>query len=133
MSYTPTEWQSGDIVTSTKLNKLENGLAAAASGGGVMVVNTALNEAETAYVMDKTAGEIMSAAQTGLVVVGWLADGTGLTWIIPEVYDWGDGEIPRYTVKVTASGGQGSFDANTADDYPTFTPGDNGGGGGEGY
>lgn len=32
MSYTPTVWKSGDIVTSLKLNKLENGLATAAAG-----------------------------------------------------------------------------------------------------
>ena len=31
MGYTPTEWKSGDTVTSTKLNKIENGLAAIAS------------------------------------------------------------------------------------------------------
>lgn len=32
MAYTPTEWQSGDIVTSAKLNKIEQGIADA--GGG---------------------------------------------------------------------------------------------------
>ena len=29
MSYTPTEWKTGDVVTSAKLNKLEQGVAAA--------------------------------------------------------------------------------------------------------
>lgn len=32
MSYTPTVWKSGDVVSSLKLNKLENGVAAAAAG-----------------------------------------------------------------------------------------------------
>ena len=32
MSYTPTEWKSGDVVTSAKLNKLENAMAASFSG-----------------------------------------------------------------------------------------------------
>ena len=36
MSYEPTNWQTGDIVTSTKLNKLEQGVANA-GGGGVLV------------------------------------------------------------------------------------------------
>lgn len=36
MSYTPTNWKSGDVVTSAKLNKLEQGVAEA--GGGVLVV-----------------------------------------------------------------------------------------------
>ena len=35
MSYTPTEWKSGDVVTSAKLNKIEEGIA---SSGGVLVV-----------------------------------------------------------------------------------------------
>lgn len=42
MSYTPTNWQSGDIVTSEKLNKLENGVAGA--GGVVLVVNTTTDD-----------------------------------------------------------------------------------------
>ena len=29
MSYTPTNWQSGDTITSEKLNKIENGIASA--------------------------------------------------------------------------------------------------------
>lgn len=33
MSYTPTEWKSGDIVTSEKLNKLEQGVASGGTGG----------------------------------------------------------------------------------------------------
>ena len=36
MSYTPTNWQAGDTVTSAKLNKMEQGIAA--SGGGSNIV-----------------------------------------------------------------------------------------------
>lgn len=32
MAYTPTTWKTGDVVSSLKLNKLENGLAAASAG-----------------------------------------------------------------------------------------------------
>jgi len=39
MSYTPTEWANGDIVTAEKLNKLENGVAA--GGGGSSDFTTA--------------------------------------------------------------------------------------------
>lgn len=34
MSYEPTNWKSGDIVTSAKLNKIEQGIAA---GGGILI------------------------------------------------------------------------------------------------
>ena len=33
MPYNPTEWASGDVVTSEKLNKIERGIAAAGGGG----------------------------------------------------------------------------------------------------
>ena len=32
MSYTPTTWTTGDTITATKLNKIENGIAGAGSG-----------------------------------------------------------------------------------------------------
>lgn len=34
MAYTPTTWVTGDTVTATKLNKLEQGVANAGGGGG---------------------------------------------------------------------------------------------------
>lgn len=37
MSYTPTTWTSGDIVTSAKLNKIENGIVEASNSGGCEV------------------------------------------------------------------------------------------------
>lgn len=94
MAYTPTEWASGDIVTSAKLNKLEQGVADAGSsfapditspqdgdtlvynatqqkwvngagaGGGVMI----LHEDENG-VLDKTWAEIKTALSTMLVSV----------------------------------------------------------------
>ena len=63
MSYTPNNWKSGDVVTSAKLNAMEQGIADASGGGGVLVVTN------TDGTLDKTAGEIMTAAETGLVLV----------------------------------------------------------------
>lgn len=37
MSYEPTNWKSGDVVTSAKLNKMEQGIANA--GGALVVAN----------------------------------------------------------------------------------------------
>lgn len=54
MAYTPTEWKKGDVVTSDKLNKLEQGVA---SGGGVLVVN----ENTDTGALDKTWQEINDA------------------------------------------------------------------------
>lgn len=38
MAYEPTIWQTGDVVSSEKLNKLENGVAGAGSGSGAKVL-----------------------------------------------------------------------------------------------
>lgn len=34
MSYTPTEWKTGDVITADKLNNMESGIVNAGSGGG---------------------------------------------------------------------------------------------------
>ena len=46
MSYTPTTWTSGDIVTSAKLNKIENGIVEASSSGGCEVYEGVFTEIE---------------------------------------------------------------------------------------
>ena len=40
MAYEPTNWKSGDVVTSAKLNKMEQGIANAGGGGVLVVTNT---------------------------------------------------------------------------------------------
>lgn len=61
MSYTPTEWKSGDVITSEKLNNLEQGVADASSGGGggVLIVN------DVSGTLDKTWKEIYDATTGG--------------------------------------------------------------------
>ena len=54
MAYEPTNWKTGDVVTSAKLNKLEQGVAA---GSGVLVVSK--DTATSA--LDKTWREIREA------------------------------------------------------------------------
>lgn len=68
MSYEPTNWKTGDVVTSAKLNKLENGVA----NGSVMVVHkVARGESlDDGYQLDKTWQEIYDAfLQNDLVVL----------------------------------------------------------------
>lgn len=45
MSYTPTVWQTGDVITAEKLNKLENGVA---NTGGYDIVFTIADDGITA-------------------------------------------------------------------------------------
>lgn len=54
MAYTPTEWQTGDIITATKLNNMEQGIANA----GILKVSVTDANVLT---LDKTWQEIFSA------------------------------------------------------------------------
>ena len=60
MSYEPTNWKTGDVVTSAKLNKLEQGVA----GGGVLKVT--LNTGTSA--LDKTWQEIYDAVLAVMLI-----------------------------------------------------------------
>lgn len=106
MSYTPTNWKTGDIVTSEKLNKLENGVADA-GGSGWLVVG--VTDDGTASICNKTAGEILSASP--FVLFYESIEGNGAVEFL-SVFTSGIG----YTFVTT--GGK-SYVALRADDYPT--------------
>lgn len=57
MAYTPTTWTTGDDVTATKLNKLEQGVA---NAGSVLIVT------DTNGTLDKTFAEICDALDNGI-------------------------------------------------------------------
>lgn len=56
MSYEPTTWKDGDLVTSAKLNKIEQGIAA---GGGILIAHTLIDG--FSVMLDKTWQEIHDA------------------------------------------------------------------------
>lgn len=107
MSYTPTVWNTGDIVSSQKLNKLEEGVEGAYE---VMVIN------DTNGTLDKTWQEIYDAmAQKNQCVIvkdrGSIEDGIDHR-VIKSVFK--DPETEMYTVMSDAA-----YDATTVTDYPT--------------
>lgn len=71
MSYEPTVWKTGDVVTSAKLNKLEN---AVAGSGGVLVIDIVFTR-DSSY-LDIPAGELYEALADGYVVYLKTQDGT---------------------------------------------------------
>ena len=72
MSYTPTTWQSGDTVTSEKLNKLETGVQ---NGfGGMFLINAEItvdesDETTGTVTVDKTFSEIKDAYDNGKLII----------------------------------------------------------------
>ena len=59
MSYTPTTWQTGDTITATAMNKIENGIANAGGGTGGVIIN------DTSGTLDKTFAEIYDLFDNG--------------------------------------------------------------------
>ena len=49
MSYTPTTWTTGDTITATKLNKIEQGIANAGGGGVDCIIYTDSNGNPAVY------------------------------------------------------------------------------------
>lgn len=103
MSYTPTEWKSGDVVTSAKLNKMEQGIADGGSDIFVVTLTSTYDDSTdtTTYSADKTFAEIDAAFRAGKAV--WLRliftdDESYVGWFPPaesnsngvsiQGYDW---------------------------------------------
>ena len=75
MSYEPTNWKTGDVVTSAKLNKLEEGVAEASSGGSaggayVVEVQRTLDEDDyDEYKCSAKYSELLAAHDAGKLII----------------------------------------------------------------
>lgn len=107
MSYEPTNWKDGDLVTSAKLNKLEQGVA---NGDGIFIVHV---NTQTGA-LDKTWQEIydagfgvMTASNNGLIFY------RPITIIDPN----------RFGIGIETGGTMADVEwyiAQSADDYPAL-------------
>jgi hypothetical protein len=66
MSYTPTNWQTGDTVTAEKLNKMESGIQTAVDP---FIVNLTPTAQDFSGTMDKTGAEITAAYEAGKNII----------------------------------------------------------------
>lgn len=137
MSYTPTTWTTGDTITASAMNKIEQGIA---NGGGGFVVNvTSENGTMT---MDKTFAEIYEAMESGIPCfmkyVEELSGGetldtaytyTALFSPIVMLYKYDDAyrvlvssSSPQYVSNTTGVGVPSvlTFQVSVSTDYPTF-------------
>ena len=77
MSYTPTTWTTGDTITATKLNKMEQGIASAGGGGCAIVELSATGYATTTQVY----GSIVYATYDSVNSRWIVADDTVADWM----------------------------------------------------
>ena len=156
MSYEKTTWQTGDIVTAEKLNNIENGIENAGSlpsvtaeddgdvltvvdgawakatpsgGGGPLVIG--VTSVDDVYTLNKTWKEIYDAMASGQIamIVGEFE--TALEQYIVKFAEIDEQYAKPYTVVL--SDGDGTYYAETQNDYPSIDDGsgDDGGGGGD--
>lgn len=126
MSYEKQTWQTGDTVTSAKLNHMEDGIAAGGSGGGLLVTITFGDSSAT---MDKTFNEITAAIAAGccpVFVSGVETAMTELDYMVLQGTRIAEGVgTNTYYVDLLAYSVDGfekaTFQANSADGVLTYT------------
>ena len=115
MSYTPTEWKTGDIITAEKLNKLENGISSNSSVNVVFITEDASTH------LDKTAGELYSMFESNNYFMVVIRYGEIYGFITKISHDHEE----DYAIQAAMFGG-GSLDvgwwytASSADSYPVL-------------
>ena len=115
MSYTPTEWKSGDVITSEKLNNLEQGVAdASGGGGGALVID--LEVTGSAMTLNKTWQEIFNTISGGTFAFVRNVDTDDIMlYNLEEIY------IDNGSYGVSAGGI--TLLTDSADGYPSFNMG----------
>lgn len=114
MAYTPTNWATGDTVTATKLNKIEQGIANAGSGTPLVVTVT---ESGADLICDATFNDVKDAMDASQPVY---FDFTGTSdW--DNAYSLGLGySNSTYGVTTVVNASVFAFFASSADGYLTY-------------
>lgn len=116
MSYEPTTWKDGDLVTSAKLNKMEQGIAN--GSGGTLVVHLIMSDDGNTATMDKTWQQLYDAdfvvALSRYEEGGGLGVNRSLVGVVQYVNS-------IYTVVMNPDNSSPMiFQAETADSYPVW-------------
>ena len=112
MSYEKQNWKNGDVITETKLNHMEDGIA---TGGGVLVVGvTMVGETPT---LDKTWQQIHDAP---IAILKSESDGEVSIYFLAGLTSM-EGEFRANFVNLVVQGEPVYTKATTADGYPIIT------------
>lgn len=115
MAYTKNTWRTGDIVSSQKLNHMEDGIA---NSENVFIVGgVSLDEnGDPIGTLDKTWQEIYNALQSKVCIVVYVSDNEIMQFRIEgSMYDY---SANAYKV----SAGQAIFTTASRDGYPSSDP-----------
>ena len=125
MSYTPTEWKKGDVITATKLNKIENGIAAINVSPLIVTVTVSDDNDSTYHTCDKTWNEIKTAFESGRLVWFYSFDDSGGTeitsyYIMSGLYSTIDPTDPTYNEYACSDVTNTTYTTNDPNDYPKY-------------
>lgn len=123
MAYTKTNWTNGDLITASKLNKIEQGIADGSSGGGVLFINAV--EDGTTITLDKTWQEIYDAYISGVLQVV-IQDGSGDDYVDIVLYVvTGITSKYNYSISIVNATPSGNFildfSCESPDEYPSYS------------
>lgn len=117
MSYEPTTWKDGDLVTSAKLNKLEQGVA---NGGGILIVHCDYDTG----VLDKTWQEIYNGGFG--VIMTETPDGVLFYEPIIQIINPGNNLFIIGVISAMPGGlGISLYDTQSSNGYPVWHKPDN--------
>ena len=118
MSYTPTEWQTGDTITAEKLNKMEDGIENANEPFLVTCTPTAQDLSGT---MDKTVAEINAAYEAGQKIVFKVMENATNYMMVDCSAQYFDGHVyPSFNAYIIMTGVGIVFAATGTQDNGTF-------------
>lgn len=123
MSYEKTTWQTGDIITEQKLNKMEQGIADATTKQYVddqrLIITENLNQ--DLLTLSYTWQEIHDAFIAGKTCVITGIDSYGSAVLVSGVFyqDW----VSERKYRIITGKQTASFSAESPDSYPTRDPG----------
>lgn len=119
MAYIPTEWQTGDIITAEKLNKLENGVAGI--GNGVVLAEWTGPELDT---LSLTWKQIYDYALAGIPVFTVYSEpdfgGFNMSVVGGAYPDIANNRYVVLLCELSNAGQTSTLYCATADDYPAF-------------
>ena len=87
MSYEKQTWQTGDVITANKLNHMEDGITGTGGGGDLFIVTVTPDSNWETFTADKTYNEVVSAAESGKVVVFRIVEGDFINYLYQCDFD----------------------------------------------
>lgn len=120
MAYSKTTWAANDVITATKLNKMEQGIYDAQRGGGALIVGSEYDDNESKYTLNKTWQEIYNAVSQGIVaVIVYETPIDGYAQALPVLGAYQLAPT-QYGVSVSLGDAMGEYTADQASGYPSM-------------